>query len=309
MSLGGAVNDPRTLRPRRLRTAVAIASMAVIVGVTAWYIVQNRRAYAFQRDVQRSGTSTVTISAAGDGWLPPSVSGWLRPCLPVRVSSVVFSGRGRRHGPCPWIRRLPQHPRIEFLDLHGYDIRDADLVRLANLKDLRELNLSDTGMHGSGLAALEGMQALVDLRLAGTPLTGDGIASLPSLPNLLELDLSRTPVGDPEVRQLVLSPKLVNLNLDDTRLTDNGLRALAKLPDLNSLSLARTKITGAGIAHLARLKRLQQLDLSGNEIHDADLLELKKIPDLQIVAIQGCPVSVEGWLALEDAMPALIVQP
>lgn len=70
------------------------------------------------------------------------------------------------------VRRLIahlQHPslaRLGMLDLSGSDVRDADLSMLAAMR-LRTLNLSGTGITGSGLAALKPHPVWSEVHLKG----------------------------------------------------------------------------------------------------------------------------------------------
>jgi hypothetical protein len=82
--------------------------------------------------------------------------------------------------------------RVVTVDLRSTPTTDADLKRLAGLKDLRELQLNDTHVTDAGLKHLAGLPHLRLLYLAGTPVTDAGLQELLPLQELQELNLGST---------------------------------------------------------------------------------------------------------------------
>ena len=156
-----------------------------------------------------------------------------------------------------------------FINLSNTGITDVGLASLAQLSNLRNLNLSGcTGITDEGLASLAQLTSLRTLFLSGcTSITDAGLASLASLQHLKYLKLSGC-----------------------TGITDEGLASLAQLKRLGTLYLSGcTGITGVGLAPLAQLPNLQLLKLSGcTGITDERLESLAQLSQLYLLDLSGC---------------------
>ncbi len=90
---------------------------------------------------------------------------------------------------------LRQRGDAVVLQMANPDVTDATLDLVAELRDLRELDLSTTQVTDAGLARLADLARLERLRLANTRITDAGFqAHLASHPTLKELDLRGTGV-------------------------------------------------------------------------------------------------------------------
>lgn len=69
-------------------------------------------------------------------------------------------------------------PGLRSLGLTGANIGDADLVRLAGLKELRSLGLDENPITDAGLKTLAGMKRLTNVSLRETEVTDAGLAAL-----------------------------------------------------------------------------------------------------------------------------------
>jgi hypothetical protein len=90
---------------------------------------------------------------------------------------------------------LRAKPQTAVLQMANPDVTDATLENVKEMKQLRELDLSDSGVTDDGLAALEGLP-LERLRLARTKVTDAGFKDhLAGIDSLRLLDLSGTAVS------------------------------------------------------------------------------------------------------------------
>ncbi|MEE3373449.1 MAG: hypothetical protein VX346_29195 [Planctomycetota bacterium] len=130
---------------------------------------------------------------------------------------------------------------VEF-QLTGRDLRDSDLVHLAELRNLVSLNLKGTRVTSAGLVHLKGLKALQVLHL------------------------ERTAVDDREMGQLAHLQQLKYLNLYGTKVTDKTLVHLRKLKNLRRLYVWQTGVTAGGATQLTRklprLKVVRGVDLA-----------------------------------------------
>lgn len=110
-----------------------------------------------------------------------------------RLKSISFSGSPMPAGLLAEI--LPQVSQIEYLNLRGTQVGPEDFAALEQMENLRNLNLSDTGVTDEDLKHISHCDLTV-LRLEDTRITDEGIRSLAHLRNLEFVDLGLTRVSE-----------------------------------------------------------------------------------------------------------------
>jgi internalin A len=159
------------------------------------------------------------------------------------------------------LKSLKEFKRLAALEIHGMRLTDAGVQDLADLKPVRWLTASYTGLTDAHLKTLAG------------------------LPNLEALDLAFNPkITDAAFIELKGFGKLTTLRLNSTNISDAGLEAVKDLPKLEVLYLWHPKITDAGLDNLSTAKRLRRLYLDdGRGTTAAGVERLKKaLPDLSV---------------------------
>ena len=149
--------------------------------------------------------------------------------------------------------------------LAGRKLGDADLAALADMTDLRRLDLSDTGL--VDLSALSGLRGLESLDLSNNAIADLG--PLAGLAELRRLDLAGNRIE--ALWPLGGLPNLEVLLLDGNRVIDLG--ALTHHVRLETLGLSGNRVLDVGA--LADLGSLRRLDLGGNPVR-----ELSPVGDL-----------------------------
>jgi Leucine Rich repeat len=139
----------------------------------------------------------------------------------------------------------------------GMHIKDADLLQLPSLPQLRSLNLgSDTWISDQGLECLERLPNLTSLQIRNASITATGMAYIGA-------------VG-----------KIQSLMLNSCDVTDDSLANLAKLPHLTRLWLTDSTISDAGIVHLMGLRGLKYLSVRGTTVTEEGEQKLRAaLPD------------------------------
>jgi hypothetical protein len=148
---------------------------------------------------------------------------------------------------------------------------DADLLRVADLRQIENLALNGSRTTDPGLANLGSLGKLNSLYLNLPGITDAGLVHLNGLSSLLKLSIVR-----------------------DTPITDAGLVHLKRLESLQFLDLSDAKISGAGLVHLQHLNRLERLNLSGCEVTDAGLASLAGPTSLRVLNLSGSVVTDAG---------------
>lgn len=143
---------------------------------------------------------------------------------------------------------------IVKVDLHGTPVTNDELAilqnSLAELKQLRYLDLRLTGIGDEGVAKLGKLKSLQTLNLFRT-LTGDvGLAHLKKLTNLETLLIGGTKVTDAGLTHLRPFKKLKKLSLFQTGVSDDGIAELKQMTSLEVLLITGSRISPAGAEEL-----------------------------------------------------------
>ena len=141
---------------------------------------------------------------------------------------------------------------LEVLRLPNARLSGSGLRHLKGLRKLRHLELQVNSIPDAAAADL--LADLPNLRLLNMEQTGAGDATLEAaarLPNLESLLLPRTLITDKGVAQPDKATKLRELNLSNPRLTSAVIAPLMALHELRLLALSTTQITDADVDRLA----------------------------------------------------------
>ena len=85
---------------------------------------------------------------------------------------------------------LPNFPSLETLDLANTDISDTDLAAVGRLASLRQLNISENAIAGTGRQHFASLTKLTELTLdQDDMLTDDALAALSTISSLEKLSL------------------------------------------------------------------------------------------------------------------------
>jgi hypothetical protein len=201
---------------------------------------------------------------------------------------------------------------LEELDLVNANFTDDGLAVLKPLKNLQRLYLSDRALTDRGIAQLSGptgLRSLKEVDLLDTKVTGSGFAGLCQLE---AIRISYSPITDEGLRAICGISGLQSLRLSETRITDDGLKELRRLSRLKFLSIGELSddgISDAGIVYLRELQQLELLSLTSNRITDAaaaDIAKLHRLKHLSILSDQVTDRALAG-LAPMSALESLFL--
>jgi F-box/leucine-rich repeat protein 14 len=205
------------------------------------------------------------------------------------------------------IRKLPS----DAIALKGNSLGDAEVVEIASLRSLRELDLSGCeDLTDYSISALHRVSSLELLDLSFcNQITDSSLKALAALPVLRSINLNWCyGVTDDGLRSLGRCQSLESITLWSCELiTDAGVSALASLPHLTVLDLPEfAHITDSALAALsANASNLLSLRLDHlSEISDRGLAQLHTLKRLHRLAVQSCSgISAEAVTALREALP------
>jgi len=172
---------------------------------------------------------------------------------------------------------------LEDLDIQDAMVSDAGLVHLGKLYKLRRLNLLKTSPTGkltdAGLAHLKNLKSLEDLTIPAG-ITDAGVKHLAALDALKKINLWGDGVTDKSMSVLAQMKSLEDLEIMSRGVTDAGIEKLAQCPRLKTLSLQNTPITEAALSNLSSIKTLTSLSFWNTNINGKGLSSLKELPNL-----------------------------
>ncbi len=126
---------------------------------------------------------------------------------------------------------------LEFLNLLGCRrITDVGVLKLRNLHQLTDLDLTETNITSQGLAVVTAMPRLKSLGVLQTRVDDSGLAALAGCHELRSLDLQHTAVKGEGLVHLAGLPKLASLSLGQSPLNDEHLAFLERMPTLGKLA-------------------------------------------------------------------------
>ena len=186
---------------------------------------------------------------------------------------------------------------LTSLLLNGPNVTDAGVANFRNCKQLKGINLEQTGVTDAGLMTFEGCRTVTHLLLTSPRLTDAGLAVFRNCP-LRSLNLSLTQVTDRGLAQFDKIEVLAGLQLAYTSVTDDGLAHFRACALLDAIDLTDTAVTDVGLAHLRNCRRLQHVNLENTRIGDAGLSSLHECQDLAFLVLNGTRVTDAGLTEL-----------
>ena len=185
---------------------------------------------------------------------------------------------------------LPALPRLRLLSLQGAVVRDDDLAWIGKLTTLEELDLSDTGITGSGFSYFGNLFSLRRLLLSGTHLNDSGLKRLPPLPKLQDLAIERVAsLKGSGFTSVANQLSLEVLSVKDSGVDSSAFRDFSRLTKLRYIAAPGTAISSEAVPILARLPKLQKLYIGGTLIKDRDLHTLSGAPTLEVLWVPANP--------------------
>lgn len=116
-------------------------------------------------------------------------------------------------------------PHLERLVLRKSPLNDEGFRRLADCRQLRDLNIPGAACSAEGVRSLTGLATLRALRLGGDGLVGHEVCeAIASIGSLRSLHLIDVPIGDRGLDVLGTLPDLRNLYLDGAGVSDGAWR-------------------------------------------------------------------------------------
>lgn len=195
--------------------------------------------------------------------------------------------------------------KIVAVDLRSSWVTDSDMPRLAQMPDLKKLDLSMTRISDRGLRALKTAPAIEDLNLFfAEHITDEGTAVVKGWKHLKRLNLRGTKITDSTLEFLAGVPTLEWLDVGWAETTDTGYFHLAPLTNLRALSMGGNKLTDTSLQFLRQMPQIEYLDVSGTQrtdsglwsllLTDAGMQSIASVTELRELRLAGTAVTTRG---------------
>ncbi len=153
----------------------------------------------------------------------------------MKLSALVVAGSNFDDAGAECVSHWSSLPTLEA---DHCDLSDTSIIKLAGIKNLKKLEVSDTRMTRTGLAAIARASGLTELRMRKEKGISD--ADLASLTDshLKQLDVEDNNIGDKAMKYLAKIHGLETVRLSKTLVSKEGILELAKNESLRTIGLA-----------------------------------------------------------------------
>ena len=248
----------------------------------------------------------------------------LKPIGQLKSLESVILPWGRSKLTNDLVAELTNLTNLTTLELNGEAITDEGLVKLSELKKLKELRLAGTGTKGGILTSLGAVPltslALGDLadehaaRLSdlkelrgftcrGQSLTGEGFSHFADLRQLTSLSVRGcTGIDEKDFTPLQSLTALTNLDLVATNAGDEAMRFLAPLSELSYLQVGEA-VSDEGLIRICDVISLNTINISSPKITDAGLRDMWRMQRLTTLRLDHheAKITGEGFAPLTEA--------
>lgn len=186
------------------------------------------------------------------------------------------------------------------LNLFGRPATDQDMKLLGSWPQLRQVDISRSGVSGRGLGWLAENGEIEVLKAAGLGLRDRDLQKLGNLVQVVELSVADNPdVSGAGFRGMVF-PRCRRLNLSACGIEKRSLRHLpGAFPRLEELRLEAAEFPASACRDLTSFRTLLRLDLGASNASDQHLAALAGLSSLEELIVRDTAITDRGlmWLA------------
>jgi hypothetical protein len=215
----------------------------------------------------------LTHAALLHGFMPPSKQEVER--VQTANLSPLFEKDGDVFVDNADVVRMAQFKNVHTVTITGGKIEESGFRALMSLRKLNNLFLSDCKFDEKDLKLLAASK-VVSLWIIDCNLSDEGVAHLATSKSIRSLNLSGKSITNKSVAhisQMILS----RLELIGTDIDDGAVADLAKMTLLSSLDLSSTKITDASMPAIAKMEHLREVNLFDTQVTKSGRDDLRQL--------------------------------
>ncbi|MEK6262537.1 MAG: hypothetical protein AABP62_28405 [Planctomycetota bacterium] len=190
---------------------------------------------------------------------------------------------------------------LKQLRAENLNLKDADLVAIADIAFLEDLNLSDESLTGEGFQSFRGRAPLKRLNLQHARLSNAGAARIAEIPTLQTLTLRNIVLDETKLKALCGRIRVESLTFQESTIPEAALTHLTANPALKLLHVEGTKITGAGWKGAKPQLTVTHVNLSKSALDDAGLAQVVRVfPNVTNLTLNETALTDAGLKPLRD---------
>ncbi len=202
--------------------------------------------------------------------------------------------------------------RIEMIEFgYSWELSDRSLEYISKLENVHTIiypcSSSDAKkVTAVGLEKLANMKSLRVLKLTNLGWTDATVAPLLKTPKLAKLILEKTAITDATVKVIGQLANLEHLNLNDCKVTSAGCQHLKDLKQLRHLELVNTNLA-AGMKFVDGMSKLEFLDVDHAELRDEHFVALAGCKQLQMLDVNRNELTDKGLESFRDLKKLIVL--
>lgn len=190
--------------------------------------------------------------------------------------------------------------RIKFSPKQNQPIEPAILKQLQSVKYLIDLDVEDTSLDDSRAELLAELGQIRHLNVSANSLSNEGLRHLSRLKDLKWLAAWRLPgISDSGLEYIGQLTELQGVHLQENpQITDRGAAALRPLKKIYWFWLCQTGVTDAALEIAGEFKDLDSICLANTKITGTGFVHLTKTPKLNWIYVPNTPMTDENGVLL-----------
>ena len=196
---------------------------------------------------------------------------------------------------------LRELKELELLDTSN--VLDSFFDFIVHHHKLRVLWIRDSTLSDRGLVRIGELQNLENLQVSSQTLGDLGLASIAECPKLKKLRCSNFTLSPRALEPLAKLEHLEDLSLEYCALSAEHLKPLLECQSLKVLDVGATTFSGKDLDILGDFTQVEKLYIAESSIGDADLKKLYGLSHLKYLNLLLSQVTAEGIRKLQEALP------
>lgn len=175
---------------------------------------------------------------------------------------------------------IGKQPDLQNLEIYNFrELNDASVEHLTNLKNLKTLALTNSGITNAGVKKI-----------------------VSAFPNLTSLNLSsNTLLSDEAMKEIIKLQDLEQLIVNYCDFSEFGVMGLTKLPKLQELDIrANMRVGNVGMSFVAKIPQLKKLSHRSPAVDDSGIESLTAAKGLTTLMLQDCNNTDEAGALLRQ---------
>ncbi|EMI15503.1 leucine-rich repeat domain protein [Rhodopirellula maiorica SM1] len=206
-----------------------------------------------------------------------------------------------------WLIHIAEMKQLRNLNIYGPKLIDEDLDFLESLPKLDQFSLEAAKITDNGVATIANLKAIEKVGLTNcSGVTQNALVFIADNPRISEFQTEGIPLTNDGLKHLENS-RLQYLRLARANLTDDCVESIKKMKQLTRIGIVFSTLSGSRLEELSEIPNLQWLELSFTDVGDNALQQIAEIQSLKCLTIVETPATISAVDNLKQKRPDLKV--